>query len=290
MIIFIAGVILTIGLFVGMGFAGNKGETGFHFKGSCFLSIIGIALIVFSCIKTVPTGHTGVVTVFGQVKSFTLDAGVHILAPWEEVIPMDNRVQKITVEMSGTTSDMQDVAVTFTLNYQISKANASEIYKTIGTKYEDTVISAQVTNTVKSVMAKYAATGLITDRSGVAAATNRELENVLSKYNIEVVDTAIENMGFSRDFNASIEAKVIAEQELEKAQTEQAKLNLEVEQAAQRKVTEAKGISDANAILSNSYTREILQKAFIDKWNGELPDVVGGADTMLDVSTYVSDK
>lgn len=287
MFIFIAGLFLTFALFIAGGYSGNSGVKGFHFKPSCFAAVIGIVIMGAACVKSVPTGHTGVVTVFGQVKPFTLDAGVHILAPWEKVIAMDNRIQKITVDMSGTTSDMQDVGVKFTLNYQISKANASEIYKTIGVKYEETVVDPQVTNTVKSVMAKYAATELIKDRTGVSAATNKELESVLSKYNIEVVDTSIENMAFSDDFNKSIEAKVIAEQELEKAQTEQAKLNLEVEQAAKRKVTEAQGISDANAILSNSYTKEILQKAFIEKWNGQLPNVVGDSDTMMDVSSYV---
>ncbi|MGN0316929.1 MAG: prohibitin family protein [Lachnospira sp.] len=288
MLLFVVGLLLAVCLFFGCGFAGKKDKL-WKVNPACFSALIGVALVVLSCVKTVPTGHTGVVTVFGQVKSYTLDAGVHFLAPWEKVICMDNRIQKITVEMSGTTSDMQDVDVTFTLNYQISKTNASEIYKTIGTEYEETVVDPQVTNTVKAVMAKYAATNLITDRSSVAAATNKELENVLAKYNIEVVDTAIENMGFSADFNASIEAKVIAEQELEKAQTEQAKLNLEVTQEAQRKVTEAKGIADANEILSNSYTSEILQKAFIDKWNGELPNVVGNSSNVLDVSSYMGE-
>ena len=115
---------------------------------------------------------------------------------------------------------------------------------------------------------------------------NNQLKSALSKYNIEVVDTSIENLGFTEEFNSSIEKKVIAEQELEKAQTEQAKLNLEVEQAAKRKVTEAQGIADSNAILSNSYTPEILQKMFIDKWNGTLPNVVGSTGSVIDVSSY----
>ena len=202
---------------------------------------------------------------------------------------MDNRIQKISSEMSGTTSDMQDVYTKFTLNYQISKKNASEIYKTIGKEYEDTVIVAQTNNTVKSVLAKYAATELVSSRSEVAAAIEKELESVLSKYDIEVVDTAIENLTFSDEFNDSIEQKVIAEQNLERAKTEQEKLNLEVEQEAKRKIAEAEGIAKANTILTESISDDILQKNMIDKWNGELPKVVGNSSNVFDVSSYLSE-
>ena len=202
---------------------------------------------------------------------------------------MDNRIQKISSEMSGTTSDMQDVYTKFTLNYQISKKNASEIYKTIGKEYEDTVIVAQTNNTVKSVLAKYAATELVSSRSEVAAAIEKELESVLSKYDIEVVDTAIENLTFSDEFNDSIEQKVIAEQNLERAKTEQEKLNLEVEQEAKRKIAEAEGIAKANAILTESISDDILQKNMIDKWNGELPKVVGNSSNVFDVSSYLGE-
>lgn len=202
---------------------------------------------------------------------------------------MDNRIQKISSEMSGTTSDMQDVYTQFTLNYQISKKNASEIYKTIGKEYENTVIVAQTNNTVKSVLAKYAATELVSSRSEVAAAIEKELENVLSKYDIEVVDTAIENLTFSDEFNDSIEQKVIAEQNLERAKTEQEKLNLEVEQEAKRKIAEAEGTAKANAILTESISNDILQKNMIDKWNGELPKVVGNSSNVFDVSSYLSE-
>lgn len=290
---FILGVIVTIAIFVvgGVNFKRTVSSDGTYkswsFNAKQALSILGIAIIVYSCVKTVPTGHTGVVTVFGKVEGTTLDAGVHFLAPWEEVIAMDNRIQKASVDMESTTSDMQTVDVKFTLNYQISKANASEIYKTIGTEYEDTVISAQITNTVKSVMAKYAATDLVTNRNGVSNAAEQELTTVLSKYNIEVVATAIEDLSFTDAFNASIENKVIAEQELEKAKTEQEKKNLEIEQEAKRKVTEAQGIADANKILSNSYSKEILQKMFLEKWDGKLPSVMGNAESMFDISDYI---
>ncbi|MDD6797325.1 MAG: prohibitin family protein [Clostridia bacterium] len=287
MFLFILGVLIGIVSFVALGFNRKNKEMGWRINFKQAFSLIGVAFIVLSCIRTVPTGHTGVVTVFGTVQNGTLDAGIHFVAPWKKVINMDNRIQKVSGDMSGTTSDMQDVYTTFTLNYQISKADASTIYRTIGTDYEAKVIEAQTRNTVKAVLAKYAATELVTNRSEVASAIEKELENVLNKYNIEVVDTAIENLTFSDEFNDSIEQKVIAEQNLERAKTEQEKLNLEVQQEAQRKITAANGTAEANKILADSINDTILQKNIIEKWNGELPKVVGNDTNVFDISEYV---
>ena len=60
--------------------------------------IIGIAICILSIFLastvSVPTGHTGVVTTFGRVENYTLDAGFHMKAPWHSIVSMDNRVQK----------------------------------------------------------------------------------------------------------------------------------------------------------------------------------------------------
>lgn len=289
MFLFILGIfiIIVVGFILGFNIPNTNGPI-WQFKGRQLMStIIGIIFIVLSCVTVVPTGHTGIISVFGTIKNNTLDAGLSFKAPWARIITMDNRIQKVSGEMTGTTSDMQDVTAIFTLNYQISKADASNIYKTIGKDYEKIVIASQTQNTVKAVLAKYAATSLVSSRTEVSTAIEKELESVLSKYNIEVVDTAIEDMQFSEEFNNSIEQKVIAEQNLERAKTEQEKLNLEVEQEAQRKITEANGTAKANEILSNSITSMILEKNAIEKWNGELPKVVGNDTNVFDISGYV---
>ena len=287
MFLFVVSILLFISLFAALGFY-NAG-TAYNWK-ICkkqFFSVLAFLLMIPACIRIVPTGHTGVVTVFGTVESQTYDSGIHFTAPWKKVIKMDNRIQKVSGEMMGTTSDMQDVSISFALNYQISKANASEIYKTIGEEYPATVLIPQTNSTVKAVLAKYAATELVSNRAAAAAAIEKELTNILAKYDIEVVDTAIENLSFSDEFNNSIEQKVIAEQNLERAKTEQEKLNLEVEQEAKRKITEAEGTAKANAIITESISDNILQKNMIDKWNGQLPNVVGDSDTIFDVSSYM---
>ncbi|MBR7010714.1 MAG: prohibitin family protein, partial [Oscillospiraceae bacterium] len=110
---------------------------------------VGVAAL--SCVQTVPTGHTGVVTTFGRVENTTLDSGVHFVLPWQNVVKMDNRVQKNTVDMPCFSSDIQEVNLTYTINYQIKKSDAQNIYRTIGVDYYQTVIQPCITESVKVV-------------------------------------------------------------------------------------------------------------------------------------------
>ncbi|MBQ7336567.1 MAG: prohibitin family protein, partial [Clostridia bacterium] len=108
------------------------------------LTVVGVIALVVSCIRTVPTGHTGIVTVFGRVENTTYEAGVHFCAPWVEVVTMDNRNQKASEALYCFSSDIQEVSVTYTLNYQISKVNAQTIYKEIGTEYYDKIVQPRI--------------------------------------------------------------------------------------------------------------------------------------------------
>ena len=115
--------------------------------------LIGIFAISADCITTIPTGHTGIVTTFGRVEDYTYEAGVHTKAPWQQVVKMDNRIQKAIVDMSCFSSDIQEVDTSYTINYQIEKANAQTIYRTIGQDYYTTIILPRIQESVKSMIA-----------------------------------------------------------------------------------------------------------------------------------------
>ena len=262
-----------------------------------------------SMIKTVPTGHTGVVVTFGEVQDYTYEAGVHFNAPWVNVVKMDNRTQKETIELMCFSSDIQEVSVTYTLNYQINKENAQTIYRTIGTDYFNLVVSPKISEAVKDVFAKYSAESLIESRASVSKQIQDILVKEVSAYNIEIVSASIENIDFTDSFTNAVEEKQVAEQNKLKAQTEQEQKNLEAAAEAERKVIAAQADSDTAiiaaqadaevakiaadsaeyqgqkdaAIMSNlgemiSRYPGLIEYYYAQNWNGELPD------------TYVSDE
>ena len=243
--------------------------------------------VVFSCVQTVPTGHTGVVTTFGKVENTTLDSGVHFVLPWQKIVKMDNRVQKQTVELPCFSSDIQEVNMTYTINYQIKKTDAQTIYRTIGVDYYHTVIQPCITESVKVVAARYSAEQLVGKRNDLAAAIEGDLAEKLLTYNIELVSTSIENMDFTDAFTDAVEAKQVAQQNKLRAQTEaeqkivEANATAEVRKvnadaAAYELLAKAEAEAEANRKLSESLTRELIHYTYAQSWNGKLPTVMTG--------------
>ena len=253
--------------------------------------VIIIALIfAIRCFSFVPTGHTGVVTLFGKVENYTLDSGVHFKNPFARVIKMDNRIQKESVELSCFSSDIQEVEVVFTLNYQISKEYAMNIYKTIGKNYFDTAVSPIITESVKTVAARYTAEDLINKRNELAMTIETDMKEKLLAFNIELVSTSIEDMDFTDAFTNAVEEKQVAAQNKLKAETEAAQKVVEAEAEAQiRRVTaeaeayeilqRAEAEAQANQKLAESITDRLIEYRYYEVWDGKLPQMVMGEST-----------
>lgn len=272
--------------------------------------LLGFCFIFISIAASVPTGHTGILTTFGRVEDYTFDAGFHFKSPWQSVILMDNRVQKATVELACFSSDIQEVNCRYTINYQISKTNAQDIYRTIGAAYFDTVITPNVQESVKTIMARYTAENLIGQRDVLASEIEELLNEQLVKYNIEVVSTSIEDLDFTSVFTNAVEAKQVAAQNKLKAAIEQEQLTIEAQQAAERKKIEAEAAAEVakiqaaadlevqkinadaaeytgqkeaakNTAIARSLTPELIDYLRIAQWNGELPSTMLGENTSI---------
>lgn len=250
--------------------------------------LLAVVLAGVSCLSTVPAGHTGVVTTFGRVEDYTLDSGIHMTLPWQNVVNMDNRVQKRTVELPCFSSDIQEVNMAYTVNYQISKADAMTLYRTVGTSYYDTVIAPNVAEAVKVCTARYTAEDLVGMRDELAVAIEKMLGQKLVQYHIEVTSTSIENMDFTDVFTAAVEAKQVAQQDKLRAQTEAEQKIIEANAAADvRKVNadaeayevlrKAEAEAEANQKIADSLTPDLIDYLYAQEWDGQLPSIVSGA-------------
>ena len=252
--------------------------------------VLCLALTGLASIVTVPTGHTGVVTTFGRVENYTLDSGVHPKLPWQNVVKLDNRVQKDTADLSCFSSDIQEVALIYTINYQIKKSDAMTIYRTIGTDYYNTVILPCVTESVKVVTARYTAEQLVSCRDELASAIEADLTDKLLMYNIEVVSTSIENMDFTDAFTDAVEAKQVAQQNKLRAETEAEQKVIE----AYELLTKAEAEAEANRKLAESLTQGLIDYTYAQAWNGELPEVMtsdgGSMVPVLDVNKLITNN
>lgn len=279
-ILLIAGIIFSVSLRA-------KGKKALASLTMTIGVLLCVALIGLSCVQTVPTGHTGVLSTFGRVENVTLDSGVHFVLPWQKVVKMDNRVQKATAELSCFSSDIQEVNLTYTINYQIKKSDAQNIYRTVGIAYYSNIIEPCITKSVKGVTALYSAEQLVGKRNELAAAIEVDLAKTLLSYNIELVSTSIEDMDFTDAFTDAVEAKQVAQQNKLRAETEAEQKVIEANAAAEvRKVNadaaayellaKAEAEAEANRKISESLTQELINYTYAQTWDGKLPTVMSG--------------
>lgn len=290
-IIFIAGIVVAIGL-------ASSDCKGAALGVGIGAAVLVIILLTCSCMANVPTGHTGVLTTFGKVENTTFEAGMNFKAPWQEVIKMDNRVQKQSTDLLCFSSDIQEVSMKYTVNYQISSKDAMTIYKTIGVDYYNNIIVPNITESVKTAVAKYNAEALVSGRSELSHIIQEDLTTRLAAYNIIVVSASIEDMDFTDAFTNAVEAKQVAQQNKLKAETEAAQRIVEAEAAAKVKTVEAQAKAEADKIaaeaeayqiavkaeaeaeankkVAGSLTNALIDYEYAQSWDGKLPTYMSG--------------
>ncbi|MCQ2464263.1 MAG: prohibitin family protein [Oscillospiraceae bacterium] len=255
-----------------------------------------IAVIaVCSSVAIVPAGHTGVVLTLGKVSSTSYQEGFHLKAPFiQQIEVMSNKIQVYETSATAVSKDLQSVSSNIAVNYKISSDQSAKIYQTIGREYESIILMPAVQESMKSVTAKYTAEELITERAVVGEEIKNTLENKVKDYGIIIEKFNIVNFDFSSEFNAAIEAKQVAEQNLLKTKTEQQQAIVIAEAEAKKKtiaaeaqakatLTEANAQAEANNLLNNSLSELIIKYEQIEKWNGELPKVMSDAASLIDV-------
>ncbi len=273
----------------------NKdGSVKHNFKGIKWIVIGAVALlIVANSTAIVPAGNTGVVLTLGKVSDMSYQEGFHLKVPFiQQVENMSNKIQVYETPASAVSKDLQTVSSTIAVNYRLVADNSPSMYKNVGLDYQTILITPVVQECMKAVTAKYTAEQLITERTAVGDEVKTALDAKLNDYGIFIEKFNIVNFDFSQEFNTAIEAKQVAEQNLLKTKTEQEQALVISNTDAQKKViaanadaeailAEAQAQADANKLLEESLTDKVIAYKQIEKWNGQMPKVVGSDNSML---------
>lgn len=283
-----------------------------HIIGSVVGLIIAI-ILAFSMIKTVPTGYTGILTSFGKVEPNTVSAGVHVIAPWQKIVKLDNRTQKVSVETDTFSKDIQQVKVSLAVNFCIDQATAQELYKTVGVNYYESVVLPRILENVKAVVAEYSAENLVAKRGELSDEILTRLTDDAAAYGINIISISVEDIDFTDEFTDAVERKQVATQNKLAAETEQAQKTMEEQAAADRAVISAKAKAEQDVIAANaelevtkiqaeaalyagekeaemnkriaeSLTPNLVKYYYIKQWEGVLPKTVLGEDNSFMIS------
>lgn len=251
---------------------------------------------------TVPAGHVGVVEHFGRVRESTLGPGFHLTRYFEHVRPVDIRTQRHNYVTEAFSSDIQQVGLTIAVNENVSPEAAYKLYTTVGMNYLENLLEPRLMENVKVVTSKYTAESLIANREHLSSEVLVKMQSDMAQYGIIVTAISIENIDFTDAYEAAIEAKQVATQEKQRAKTVQEQQTMETQQKAERDkiaaqaaadvakieadaeayaiIAKAEAEAEANKKLSESITDKLINYNQILKWNGSLPQFIGGESTM----------
>jgi regulator of protease activity HflC (stomatin/prohibitin superfamily) len=233
----------------------------------------------------VPAGNVGVVTNFGSVQPGTLEPGLHIVIPIvQQVAVIDTRVQPHQFqEIDAASAEYQTVKLTGVMNYHVDGQFANDLYQRVGTDFASKVIDPAFNDFIKTVVPEYKVDAILGARDEIRSKAKEALAANLSQYHIIVDDIYIANIAFSNEFQAAIEAKQVAQQQVQTEQQILAQKKIQADQAvaqaqgqadsnvklaegqAAATIALAKGQATGNAALAASLSDQILQYQYIQK-------------------------
>nr|WP_246027946.1 MULTISPECIES: prohibitin family protein [Paenibacillus] len=259
------------------------------------IGIVGILLLLligFNSFATVQYGHVGLYKTFGKLNDSVLEPGIHLKIPFiQTVIQVNTQVTKAETDSTASSKDLQPVSTHVAVNFSVNKASAFNLMNNVGANYDSVIISPAVQEIVKEVTARYPAEELISKRDVVANEISTLLTQRLAKYDLLVKEINIVNFKFSDAFNQSIEAKQVAQQQALKAENDLKRIQIE----AKQKIAQAEAEAEALKLKKQEVTPELVQlkqievqEKALEKWDGRLPSVTGGATPFLDVQSFIN--
>lgn len=295
-------------------------------RGGGFASVVCILLAIIivgaSCISTVPTGHTGILTTFGRVEEKSLPNGMNFHAPWQDITTMTNKEQKSTNNGVCFSKDSQEVTYIYTTKHSLLPSATPNIYKTVGLDYYDILLKKQIENTIAIEFGLVEAENMTALFSQLQASVNKSVKAYAEGYGI-IIDVVIDDFDFTDAYTNAIEAKQVAEQEALRDKTQQQmeterarqqaertkiqaendaeirRINAEAEAEANKVKAQAdfevaqleadaiayKGQKEAEATkaLAEAITDEVVAYEYAQNWSGELPQYMMGGTGALPI-------
>lgn len=281
------------------------------FLGGIVLAVLIIFGVIMTalCTTRVPAGYVAVqYNMNGGVKDEVLTQGWHVVSPTTKttlytigieqsyLTAGENGDSKGDESFTASSSEGKAMTIDLTFTYQYQAENVTNVFTRFkgqsGKEVRDSFIKPNIVSWTKEVIARYKVSDVLgEERANVNLALTEYLAEKFENYGITISNVSLINIDVDEETRQAINAKITAQQNaetqainnqtnIEKAEAE-AKVKLTQAQAeADAKKIQAEAEAEANELLQKSLTDKILRQEYINKWNGELPEIVTDDDSI----------
>jgi prohibitin 1 len=241
-------------------FGGGKvGMPNLGLLKSRFLKIVGVVvllILLLASTTSIPTGHVGVLTLFGRVTGDVLPEGIHLINPLKSVEKMSVQTQSRKESANVPSKEGLILSLDTSLLFRLDKDKAAQVFQSVGSDYAEKVIEPELRSAIRGATAAHSSNDLYTNgREIVQQQIESDLRAQLTPRGVIVEAVLLRDVQLPALLKASIEAKQQAEQEALRMSFVLQK----EKQEAERKSIEAKGISDFQKIVAQGISPQLLE-------------------------------
>lgn len=261
-----------------------------------FILVLITVIGLFVFIEKVDEGNVAVVYSPSGGATRTLAPGWSVIKPFEKTTEYPVRIQTASDAFAVTTSDGKKINVEVRYQYKVSPDSVLNIFRELGSQDIEQIqvgyLSTNLFRVGRSVISDYSLYDVYGESATeISGALTEMFAAEVSDMGFIISDVTMGTPEADAQTQAAIDARVQAsqenelkKQELENEKIDAQKRELIAESKAREVLIEAEAEAEANETVRNSITSELIQKQWIDKWDGVMPTVSGtDSGIMLDL-------